>query len=441
MPDAISVTRLVRRMRNLLEIELGEVWVEGEISNLRKQASGHQYFTLKDEGGQIPCVLFRGNARHAKCDLKDGLKVVVFAEASLYEARGQVQLIIRKVEQQGQGDLQQKFEQLKAKLQQEGLFDQESKKTLPSHPTSIGLITSESGAALQDMLNVLSRRAPWVQPILYPVQVQGQGAEEGIANAINDWSHNPKLPQVDLIIVGRGGGSLEDLWNFNEEVVARAIADCCIPIISAVGHETDFTIADFVADHRAPTPSAAAEIAVPDKETIQHQLATYASVADRTVSRRLEYASLLLEKYKQTLLVNSPENLIRENLLRLDQLSHELDTSMENKLEQFSTQIQLLKQRLHSQRPLEQIEILSEKFQFYQEKLESTLTHRLDQKTQQLQSLCQMHRALGPETAFNRGFSITTKADGSIVKKVDDIASGEKISTRLGDGSFESTVR
>ena len=310
---AISVTRLVRRMRNLLEIELGEVWVEGEISNIRKQSSGHQYFTLKDDGGQVPCVLFRGNGSKLKFDLADGMKVLVFGEASLYEARGQVQLIIRNVEQQGQGDLQKRFEELKARLAAEGLFDQEKKRKLPVFPRAIGLITSGTGAALQDMLNVLQRRAPWIEPVLYPVQVQGRGAEKGIARAIERWSRREDLPEVDVIIVGRGGGSIEDLWNFNEEVVARAIIECPIPVISAVGHEIDFTIADFVADMRAPTPSAAVELAVPDGADVKHRLKVYQQVLDRCVEQKIERSSLLLDKCRQAILAKSPDAYLRDN--------------------------------------------------------------------------------------------------------------------------------
>ena len=225
-------------MKNLLEIEIGEVWVEGEISNLRRQASGHCYFSLKDDGAQISCVLFRGSAAKAKAQPEDGMQARLYGEVSVYEARGQVQLIVKQVEDAGLGDLQAKFEALKRKLDAEGLFEPAAKKPLPKFPKTVGLITSPTGAALQDMLNILKRRAPWVQPVLYPVSVQGKGAEVAIARAI-DQLGNPEshdLPRVDVIIAGRGGGSLEDLWNFNEEVVARAIHACPIPVVSAVGH-------------------------------------------------------------------------------------------------------------------------------------------------------------------------------------------------------------
>ena len=246
-------------MKNLLEIQVGEVWVEGEVSNLKKQGSGHWYFSLKDAGAQISCAMFGARKREGSDALEDGAKVRVFAEASVYEARGQLQIIVQKAERAGAGDLQAKFEALKRKLAAEGLFDADRKMAIPGFPQKIGIITSGTGAALQDILNVLTRRAPWVQPVLFPVRVQGRGAEMEIAQAIAKMGDPEKFgyPRCDVLIVGRGGGSIEDLWNFNEEVVARAIAACPVPIISAVGHEIDFTIADFVADVRAATPSAA----------------------------------------------------------------------------------------------------------------------------------------------------------------------------------------
>jgi len=259
-PQAVSVTQLLRRMKNALESQVGELWVEGEVSNLKKQGSGHWYFSLKDAGAQIQCAMFSARKRPGADALEDGAKVRVFAEATVYEARGQLQIIVQQVERAGAGDLQARFEALKRKLQAEGLFDASRKRAIPRFPRVIGIVTSASGAALRDILNVLTRRAPWVQPVLFPVRVQGRGAELEIARAIGKLGRPEAFGYLrcDVLIVGRGGGSIEDLWNFNEEVVARAIAACTIPIISAVGHEIDFTIADFVADLRAPTPSAAA---------------------------------------------------------------------------------------------------------------------------------------------------------------------------------------
>ena len=328
-------------MRNLLEIDIGEVWVEGEISNLRKQASGHCYFTLKDEGAQISCVLFRGTAGKAKAQPEDGMQARLFGEVSVYEARGQVQLIVKQLEDAGMGDLQERFEKLKQKLNDEGLFDADIKKPLPKFPTKVGLVTSPTGAALQDMLNILGRRAPWVQPVLYPVQVQGMGAEVGIATAINQLSEAEKhgFPKVDVIIVGRGGGSLEDLWNFNEEVVVRAIYDCSVPVVSAVGHEIDFTIADFVADMRAPTPSAAAELVVPDADELRKRVAQSASAIQRVLESRLRHDTAILVSASRALLPREAERALRDPILELDRVRQELRDAIYSALDYKNAQL------------------------------------------------------------------------------------------------------
>jgi exodeoxyribonuclease VII large subunit len=242
--NVLTVTQLTRRVRGVLESEIGQVWVEGEISNYRLQSSGHHYFTLKDEGAQISCVMFRGAALRMSTRLGDGVQVQVLGELSVYEPRGQYQLVVKLVQPKGMGVLQARFEALKRKLASEGLFDEGLKQALPKFPATIAMVTSPTGAAIRDMLNILSRRAPWVRLLVLPVRVQGNGAEHEIAAAINALNRAEMLgiPKPDVMIVGRGGGSLEDLWNFNEEVVARAIFASRIPVISAVGHEIDFTI-------------------------------------------------------------------------------------------------------------------------------------------------------------------------------------------------------
>ena len=257
-----TVSEINRRAKNLLEDQLGDVWVEGEVSGLRRQASGHCYFAIKDESGQISCTLFRGTSSEAKSHLKDGAMVLIQGEATLYEARGQYQMIVRKLELQGRGALQIKFEKLKAKLDDEGLFAAERKKKLPQFPARIGVITSPTGAALRDVVHVIQRRDPSLELVLAPCRVQGDGAaaEMGMAiKQLNRWSAKSGN-RLDLVLLTRGGGSLEDLWGFNEESLARAIASSTLPVVSAVGHEIDFMISDFAADVRAATPSAAAEL-------------------------------------------------------------------------------------------------------------------------------------------------------------------------------------
>ncbi len=438
----LSVTRLVRKMRNLLEIELGELWVEGEVSNMRRQSSGHLYFTLKDDGAQMSCVMFRGNATRAKVQPDNGMQVRLFGEVSVYEARGSVQLIVRQVESAGEGELQAKFEALKRKLDAEGLFSKELKKPIPSFPTKVGLITSGTGAALQDMLNVLGRRAPWVQPILYPVQVQGVGAEHGIASALDQWSQWQKsgLPEVDVIIVGRGGGSLEDLWNFNEEVVARAIAGCTIPVISAVGHEIDFTIADFVADMRAPTPSAAAELVVPDGEQLQHKLQRYQSGMLRILDGEMRRYEMQLQGMRRGALSMSVDRVLREPLQRMLQAEKVMEDAAERGLEQREQQLVLMKQRYATVHPELLIDGRLEKVAHRKQLLNQILGKRLEKMEQALQSQKSMLRALGPESAFERGFSITMTSDGKLVRSVDAVEKGETLVTKLSDGEVVSVV-
>src|SRR5438132_2734525 len=263
--NVLTVAEPTRAIRSALEARFGAVWVQGEVSNYKLHPSGHQYFTLKDQRAQIACVIFRNTMAPLRQALADGTQVQVYGNVSVFEARGQYQLSVQILQPRGLGLLQAKFEALKRKLEAEGLFAPERKRPLPKFPRRLGIVTSPSGAAIRDILNVLKRRAPWLQILINPVRVQGTGAAQEIAVAIRELANpNENFAPVDLIVLTRGGGSMEDLWEFNEEIVARTIADMTVPIVSAIGHEIDFTIADFVADLRAPTPSAAAELIVPD---------------------------------------------------------------------------------------------------------------------------------------------------------------------------------
>jgi exodeoxyribonuclease VII large subunit len=440
---ALSVTQLLRRMKNLLEVQIGETWVEGEVSNLRKQGSGHWYFSLKDEGAQISCAMFGARKREGADALEDGAKVRVFAEASVYEARGQLQIIVQKAERAGAGDLQARFEALKRKLQAEGLFDAEHKQEIPRFPRTIGLITSGTGAALQDMLNVLNRRAPWVRAVLCPVRVQGRGAEMEIARAIAEMGEPEKsgYPRCEVLIVGRGGGSIEDLWCFNEEVVARAIAACPIPIISAVGHEIDFTIADFVADLRAPTPSAAAELAVADGAELITRLAQLRRRMQRTVRERLAGHRAAVDALKRGALQRDGEKLLRESVMRLDSARALLARATRSGLDVLGVRLKELRTRHQSRHPALVLERREESLAGIRQRFERAGEENLVGRAGQLDRLRGLLRALGPGSAFQRGFSISIGPDGKIVTSAMTLKPGEILRTKFADGETTSVVR
>lgn len=441
-PKALSVTQLVRRMKNLLEIELGEQWVEGEVSNLRRQASGHWYFSLKDEGAQIACAMFGARRKPGSDALEDGAKVRVFAEPSVYEARGQLQIIVTKVERAGLGDLQARFEALKRKLEAEGLFAVERKRRIPVFPRVVGIVTSDSGAAVRDILNVLERRAPWVQPVLFPVRVQGKGAEVEIAEAIRRMGEPEKygIPRSDVLIVGRGGGSLEDLWNFNEEVVARAIAACPVPVISAVGHEIDFTIADFVADLRAPTPSAAAELAVPDGAELRQRLEAQRRRLGRRVAERVERLELILKNAKRGVLSRGGERLLREPAQRVDALRMRLNAAVVAAWRERRETLKALRRILETQRPERVVDERLRAMSQVRARLEKLALANVERREDGVKRLRAMLKVLGPQSAFERGFSMTLDGKGRLVKSVADVKAGEALVTKLGDGEVRSLV-
>jgi exodeoxyribonuclease VII large subunit len=440
--SALSVTQLLRRMKNLLEMQIGEVWVEGEVSNLKKQGSGHWYFSLKDSGAQISCAMFGARKREGSEALKDGAKVRVFAEASVYEARGQLQIIALKVERAGMGDLQAKFEALKRKLAAEGLFDAARKQKIPAFPKVIGIVTSPTGAALQDILNVLGRRAPWVQPVLFPVRVQGRGAEMEIAQAIAKLGEPEKFgyPRCDVLIVGRGGGAIEDLWNFNEEVVARAIAACPMPIISAVGHEIDFTIADFAADLRAPTPSAAAELAVPDGVELLAGLKQSRRRLERQMREALIRLKLSLDTLKRGALSREGEKILAQPTLRLDYLRGQLQQALKSSLDEAESQLSEAKMRHRLQQPAKVLARRLESLTELQRRLERVSLRTIDRRSERLVRLRGLIRTLGPESAFQRGFSITLGADGKIIRSAAVLQAGDLLRTKWVDGEITSRV-
>ncbi len=387
-----TVSQLNRQSRLLLESRLATVWVEGEISNFKHHSSGHIYLTLKDESSQIQAAFFSQYQRGLKFQLQDGLKVLAFCRVSIYEARGQYQLYIERVEPQGVGALQLAFQQLKERLAKEGLFGEERKRPIPKFPKTVGVITSPTGAAIHDILNVVNRRFCSTHILLHPVKVQGEGAAEEIAAAIETMNEQA---EADVLIVGRGGGSLEDLWAFNEEPVARAVFASRIPVISAVGHESDWTICDLVADLRAPTPSAAAELVVSSRLELEERL--------RGCRERLDFAmSGMFGRYQEKLSDLASSAAFRQPQYLLDQFTgrvDELGRQMAARLQGF-----------------------------------------VDSKVQCFQGVTGRLNALSPLAILGRGYSVSFNEKGDIIKEVPQVSVGDVIRTRLRKGSLISKV-
>ena len=441
MATILSVTELTRHVRDILESRLGEVWVEGEISNYRKQSSGHHYFTLKDDKAQLACVMFaRAYSARSGLILKDGMQVQTFGRLTVYEARGQYQLVVELVQTRGQGLLQAKFEALKRKLQAEGLFDPEHKTPLPSFPRRVALVTSRSGAALQDMLNILQRRSPWLQILICPVRVQGEGAAGEIAEMIRNLDRHRVSLALDVIIVARGGGSLEDIWEFNEEVLARTIYGCDLPIISAVGHEIDFTISDFVADLRAPTPSAAAELVAPSQEALQNSLAAKQAALVRLANQAVEVGILRLNRLKEARGLRDPSTLIQDRQQKTDQIEIRLLQLLRWTVEHHRAHTNRLASLVQAYRPAQMVARRRTEVAGVQTRLENVVTYQLERAKQKLLSLQRSIALLGPEQTLQRGYSITRKPTGEILQRSEEVKPGDEILTRLAEGELRSRV-
>jgi exodeoxyribonuclease VII large subunit len=438
----LSVSELTAQVKRLLEKQVGSIWVTGEVTNLRAQSSGHMYFTLKDAGAQLNCVLFRGEAVMNRSALQDGQKVLLQGDVTVYEARGQYQLIVRAVELQGVGALQIAFEKLKQKLAAEGLFAPERKRPLPEYPQRIGLVTSPTGAAIRDVLHVVQRRNPALEIILTPCRVQGDGAAVEIAAAIrllNEFNIQHSTFNIQLILVTRGGGSLEDLWAFNEEAVARAIFESTIPVVSAVGHEIDFTISDFVADVRAATPSAAAEIITEGVFASREFVAEVPGVLRRIVRQRLEGVTTEFEQLQGRLTRAHPRRRLNEFLQRLDDLHSNLLRCAKQGTKERQLAWHNLATRLLRVRPAQ---LLKQR----RELLQAT-RHRLGELTQGHWRAWQNRftatqarlRLLGPEQVLSRGYSITTDAvTGTVLREAAKVKTGQRLKTRLKTGEIFS---
>jgi exodeoxyribonuclease VII large subunit len=446
--QVLTISELTTKVKRLLEEEIGQIWVTGEITNLRAQSSGHVYFSLKDADAQLSCVLFRAEARGVDRDvLRDGQKVVLQGELTVYEARGQYQLRVTSVELQGQGALQIAFEKLKQKLKAEGLFATERKRPLPRYPQRIGLVTSPTGAAVRDVIHVVRRRNPSLELILVPCRVQGQSAADEIAGAIrqlNEWnqsaSGDPRR-QLDLLLVTRGGGSLEDLWAFNEEVVARAIFESALPVVSAVGHEIDFTISDFVADVRAATPSVAAELITEgvfgSREFIGGALEHLRQLARERLDKENEAVSRLLQRLERA----HPRRRLREQTQRVDDLESALFRLARSGWRRQQALWLDVGHRLIRVKPSQVLSHRREKLGDIRARLFEKTRLSLTALRARLTNAEARLRLLSPNNVLERGYSITSAAEtGRVIRSADEVRAGQRLKTRLKTGEIQSIV-
>lgn len=394
MPDRViySVSEVNRQIKQLLESSFASLWLEGEISNFKHHSSGHMYFSLKDADSEIRAVMWRGLNQSLRFRPEDGMQVLVQGDISVYEVRGQYQINVRQMQPAGAGELQLAFEQLKKKLQEEGLFDESRKRLIPTYPLTIGVVTSATGAAFRDILNVLKRRAPYIRVILAPARVQGDGAAEEIVRGIGQLN---SLEELDVIIIGRGGGSLEDLWPFNEEIVARAVVNSRLPVISAVGHEVDYSISDFCADYRAPTPSAAAEVVARDTQELLAELTG------------------------------------REDVLR---------NRLTGKIEQMKSRLQSLENHYAFKLPTQRLNTISQRLDGLYSRMEGHVAVLLRNRKQSIENLERQLQLMHPERILHRGYSITRDGSGKVVRSAADLASGQLIHTKYSEGKSVSEV-
>jgi exodeoxyribonuclease VII large subunit len=431
------VRELVGQVRELVEQEFGDVWVEGEISNFRPAPSGHVYFTLKDADAQLPIVLFRRQAMLLRFRPEDGLHVLVRGRVSVYEQRGQMQLVAETMEPVGAGSLQLAFEQLKQRLKAEGLFDAERKRPLPAFPRTVGIITSPTGAVIRDFLNIAGRRHSGLSVLLCPVSVQGDQAPAEIEAALKELNASGL---VDLIVVARGGGSLEDLAAFNSERVARAIASSRLPVVSAVGHETDFTIADFAADLRAPTPSAAAELIT----EAQHRIAEHLAEQAHRLERAARFQILQARQRLTRLPVSRSEGRMAALLHRLEQwlddFSFRLEATISDQLRQRERQVAELTAAVLRHDPRQNLGLAKERLAACRTRLDRSLERMTHTSASRLSALDARLHSLSPLAVLDRGYALVLDAGGGLVRSTTQVAPGDKVVTRLSDGAFISRV-
>lgn len=433
-----TVSRLNQTVRLLLEQEMGQVWISGEISNFSQPASGHWYFTLKDDAAQVRCAMFRNSNRRVTFRPQHGQQVLVRANITLYEPRGDYQIIVESMQPAGEGLLQQKFEQLKATLSAEGLFDQQFKNPLPSPARCVGVITSKTGAALHDILHVLKRRDPSLPVIIYPTAVQGDDAPGQIVRAIELANMRN---ECDVLIVGRGGGSLEDLWSFNDERVARAIFASRIPVVSAVGHETDVTIADFVGDLRAPTPSAAAEMVSRNQQELVRQLQSAQQRLGMAMDYFLANRSRRFTQLHHRLQQQHPQLRLARQQSALERLQQRMNIAIDSQLKRSGQQQFRLLQRLNHQNPQPRIHRAQSRVQQLEYRLADTIRARLSLTRERFGNAVTHLEAVSPLSTLARGYSVTSSADGNVLKHTKQVKAGDLLTTRVTDGWVESEVK
>ncbi len=437
-PSIFTVSRLNQTVRLLLEQEIGQVWISGEISNFTQPASGHWYFTLKDDTAQVRCAMFRNSNRRVTFRPQHGQQVLVRASITLYEPRGDYQIIVESMQPAGEGLLQQKYEQLKAALSAEGLFDQQYKQPLPSPAHCVGVITSKTGAALHDILHVLKRRDPSLPVIIYPTAVQGDDAPAQIVRAIT--LANVRQ-ECDVLIVGRGGGSLEDLWSFNDERVARAIFASRIPVVSAVGHETDVTIADFVADLRAPTPSAAAEMVSRNQQELLRQIQNGQQRLEMAMDYFLANRTRRFTQLHHRLQQQHPQLRLARQQTVLERLRQRMNLAVDNQLKRGVQRQQRITQRLNQQNPQPRIYRAQTRIQQLEYRLADNLRTRLSATRERFGNAVTHLEAVSPLSTLARGYSVTTATDGKVLKQTRQVKAGDVLTTRLSDGWVESEVK
>ncbi len=458
--EVYTVSRLNREANLLLDEGLGRLWIEGELSSIARPSSGHLYFTLKDERAQVRCAMFRQANRRLRFQPRDGLQVVLRARVGLYEPRGDYQLIVEQMEESGLGALQREFEALKARLAAEGLFDEARKRALPALPRRIGVVTSPTGAAIRDILTTLRRRFPAVPVLIYPTPVQGRGAAEEIAAALERAS---RRGECDVLILARGGGSLEDLWAFNEEAVARAIVGCSVPVIAGIGHEVDVTIADFAADLRAPTPTGAAERAVPDAGEWLQRLATLHRRLHQAAQRETRLATTRLQGLQHRLRRVHPTLQLARDAQRLDGLERRLRAAQAAGLAGLRRRLEGLSARMARQSPALRLQAQGHRLGLLERRLRAAaaqrqrlaserlaraagtlapaIRHLLERRTASLAAVARALNAVSPLGTLQRGYAIVTDTEARVLRDVREVQVGERIMARLANGRLEAEIR